>query len=99
MNSLLVVLGFIPGIFSYPSAEQAMLACFDWTFEGVSHYFAIDPYDLTKGGRTVFARRCKEEVKTRQWLGTESETLTNAERWDSWDPVPNDFEIKKHFRY
>ena len=55
-------------IIHHSSAEQAMIACFDWTFKGVNHVFAIDPYDLTKGSRTVFARRCKEEVKTKQWL-------------------------------
>lgn len=68
-----------------------MIACLDWTFKGVSNSYPKNVYDLSLGSSMLLARRCKEEPKTRQWLGTESEIITNSEDWAEWKPVPNDF--------
>lgn len=100
MNYFLITLAFIPALFGYPSQEQAGEACWEWLEKGVSHpYQYRNQYSGGLMDGTYYSRKCDLEGETRQFIGKESERIRRAKSWGMGRPNPNDWKIKKHFRY
>ena len=89
MFNIISLIAFIPGLFGYPSAHQAKVACFEWAEKGpqVQVTYVEHRPSVRKATRWINSRKCTVEQSTNQWLG--SQKLPNDGPW----------KIVKHFRY
>ena len=98
--SLSVLLPLIGNLLSnrkFPSREQAMDECMNWSIKAKRNL----KYKSTSTGkpRTMYARMCDEEKETNQILGKENKSVIDG----TAEPTNRDkrgiYEVVKQFRY